>query len=124
MGINIEELLDDAFPEINDTSMWRGRPYEGQSHTDHGERGKTEINGITFRDLRDCFVRAACLSSGPGPLYEEALKGEKAALCENDIYTLGWDDIDPIAVAQNLSCEIERLMRIFPNVPKLHPIKG
>ena len=117
--MNLEQIFDDAFPEANDPSMWRGRPYDGQSHTDQGPRGKTEVKGLTFRDLRDCFVRAACLSSGPGPLYEEALKGEKAALCENDIYQLDWSDIDPVAVAQNLSCEIERVMGIFPNVPPL-----
>ena len=56
---------------------------------------------------------------GVTPKYEEAKKGENAVLCEQDLY--GWDlnEIDPIAVFQNFSCEIERLMGIFPNVPKL-----
>lgn len=112
---------------FNDHNMRRDRPYNGQPHTDTGERGKTEIKGITFRDLRDCFIRAILLSTGAEtisgkdmrPLYEEACKGEDAVLCENDLY--GWDlnQLDPIAVAQNLSCEVERIMGIFPNVPGL-----
>lgn len=110
---------------FNDHNMKRDRPYNGQPHTYTGERGKTEIKGITFRDLRDCFIRAVLLSTGAEtisgkdmrPLYKEACKGEDAVLCENDLY--GWDlnQLDPIAVAQNLSCEVERVMGIFPNVP-------
>lgn len=112
---------------FNDHNMRRDRPYNGKPHTHTGQRGKTEIKGITFRDLRDCFIRAILLSTGAEtisgkdmrPLYEEACKGEDAVLCENDLY--GWDlnQLDPIAVAQNLSCEVERIMGIFPNVPKL-----
>lgn len=112
---------------FNEHNMRRDRPYNGRPHTYTGERGKTEIKGITFRDLRDCFIRAILLSTGAEtisgkdmrPLYEEACKGEDAVLCENDLY--GWDlnQLDPIAVAQNLSCEVERVMGIFPNVPGL-----
>lgn len=112
---------------FNEHNMRRDRPYNGRPHTYTGERGKTEIKGITFRDLRDCFIRAILLSTGAEtisgkdmrPLYEEACKGEDAVLCENDLY--GWDlnQLDPIAVAQNLSCEVERIMGIFPNVPGL-----
>jgi hypothetical protein len=114
-----EEVLEDAFPESYQRGMLRARPYEGQPHTDYGERGKTEIHGITFRDLRDCFIRACCLSAHPHRLYEEALKGEHALLAESDIYDLPWADLDVVAVAQNLSCEIEKLMGIYPNVPAL-----
>ena len=107
---------------FNEHNMRRNRPYNGQPHTDTGIRGATEIKGITFRDLRDCFIRAMLLSSfeiSPPGLYEEATKGEAATLCENDLY--GWDlnKIDPMAVLQNLSCEVERLMGIYPNVPSL-----
>ncbi len=102
--------------------MRRDRPYNGQPHTDVGARGATEIKGITFRDLRDCFIRAMLLSSfeiSPAGLYDEANKGEHATLCENDLY--GWDlnKLDPMAIAKNLSCEIERIMGIYPNVPEL-----
>lgn len=105
----------------NDCDMRRDRPFVGQPHTDCGTRGATRIEGVTFRDLRDAFIRAACLAShhlNPA-LYDEADKGEHAALCENDLYSLDWSKIDPGAVSRNLSCEIERLMGIFPNVPPL-----
>jgi hypothetical protein len=112
---------------FNDHSMQRDRPYNGQPHTCTGVRGSTEIKGITFRDLRDCFVRAVMLSTGGQPIdgvvmrpkYEEACKGENAALCENDLYGFNLDKLDPGAIVQNFCCEVEKIMGIFPNVPKL-----
>ena len=120
--MSLEKILEDAFgAEWNDHNMRRTRPYSGQPHTSMGERGKTEIKGITFRDLRDCFIRAICLSSAHAAphLYEQAEMGENAVLCENDVYGIELDRLDIMAVYQNLSCEIERLMGIYPNVPKL-----
>ena len=107
---------------FNEHNMRRDRPYNGQPQTISGERGAAEIRGVTFRDMRDCFIRAVLLSShgiSPAGLYDEATKGEAAAICENDLY--GWDlnKLDPMAVAQNLACEIEKLMGIYPNVPAL-----
>ena len=32
-----------------------------------------------------------------------------------DVYKLDWNNIDPLAVAQNLTCNIEKMMGIFPN---------
>jgi len=116
----------------HDHSMRRDRPYNGQSHTCTGDRGATEIRGVTFRDLRDCFIRAYAMSHDyykPGTIeprqpnatiIDEANKGDLATLCESDIYGLG-GSIDPMAVAQNLCCEVERIMGIFPNVPGLTP---
>lgn len=86
----------------------RNRPYDGQPHTDQGERGRQEVRGVTMRDLTDCFVRACYDSSGLPP---EKWPG--------DIYQLPWDDMDPLAISQNLTCWVERYMGIFPNVPKL-----
>lgn len=99
--------------------MARDRPFNGQPHTDTGERGKTEIKGITFRDLRDCFIRAVCLSNGVDHprAYEEARKGPEGKVSESDA-TTSINGADIIVVSQNLSCEVERLMGIFPNVPK------
>lgn len=114
----------------HDHNMRRDRPYNGQPHTCTGTRGATEIKGVTFRDLRDCFIRAYIHSHSvykPGTLEEvqpnmtlirEADKGENAAISEDDVYKLS-GDIDPIALAQNLGCEIEKAMGIFPNVPTL-----
>lgn len=108
----IEALAD------RDHNMLRCRPFDGQAHTDKGVRGKTEVKGLTFRDLRDCFIRAVFLSSGPGPLYQEALKGERACLCAEDLYGWDLDQLDPMAIQQNLACEVERIMGIFPNIPR------
>lgn len=108
---------------FNDHNMRRDRPYTGQPHTDSGERGRTEVKGITFRDLRDCFIRAHFLAaSHQAPAkYEEANKGESAVLCENDLYELDMNNLDVMAVFQNFACEVERLMGIYPNVPMTAP---
>lgn len=106
---------------FNDHNMRRDRPYGGQPHTCTGDRGQTEIKGVTFRDLRDAFIRAAFLSAfDQRPAhYEQAQRGEDAALCENDLYALDWNKLDPMAICQNLGLELERLMGIYPNVPPL-----
>lgn len=111
---------------FNDHNMRRDRPYNGQPWTDTGTRGSTEIKGVTFRDLRDAFIRAILLSTGATtiggkdmrPLYLEAEKGPSATLCENDLYGFDLDKLDPMAICQNLGIEIEKLMGIYPNVPK------
>ena len=105
--------------------MRRDRPYNGQPHTCTGTRGAKEISGVTFRDLRDCFVRAVLLSTGAEtidgvnmrPKYEEARKGEAAVLCENDLYGFNLDKLDPMAIVQNLCCEVERSYGDFPKRP-------
>lgn len=105
-------------------NMLRDRPYTGQAHTCTGMRGSQEISGITFRDMRDAYIRACCMSAPDTPLlHDEACKGEHAAICENDIYELDWEHIDPVAVIQNMSCEIEKMMGIYPNIPKEPPCK-
>ena len=117
---------------FNDHNMRRDRPYNGQLHTVDGARGSTEIKGITFRDLRDCFIRAILLSTGAEhidgvnmrPRYEEACKGEDAALCSNDLYGFNLDELDPMAICQNLCVEVEKLMGIYPNVPGFQVAKG
>lgn len=119
---DLEGIIDEAFPDANWPSMWRGRPYLGQPWTCAGKRGQEEIKGITFRDLRDCYIRAVFKSSGRpddiAHLYDEADKGEDANLCENDIYEVNLKDLDAMAIAQNLSCEIEKIMGIYPNIEK------
>ena len=84
------------------------------------EQRFAERRGITFRDLRDCYVRAVLLSAHHlvPALYEEATKGPDAVLCENDLYGFDLDELDPIAIVQNMCCEIEKIMGIFPNVPR------
>ena len=38
----------------------------------------------------------------------------------NDVYKLDWDNIDPLAICKNFTGEIEKMMGIFTNVPKLN----
>jgi hypothetical protein len=117
--VNLESLIDD-FMGNDDHNMRRSRPYDGQPWTDAGIRGKTEVKGITFRDLQDCFLRSIFLASSDQnhAAYEEACKGEEAIVTWNDAYALDFNKIDIRAIAQNLSCEIEKVMGIFPNIPK------
>ena len=127
--MSIEQLFDKIGHDLgwHDHSMRRDRPYNGQPHTFTGARGATEIKGVTFRDMRDCFVRAVLLSTGREviggvdmrPRYEEANKGDAAVLCENDLYGFDLNQLDPMAIAQNFACEIEKAMGIYPNVPGL-----
>lgn len=129
MSIDLPKLFDQIGHDLgwHDHSMRRDRSYNGQPHTCTGTRGATEIRGVTFRDLRDCFVRAVLLSTGAEvidgvdmrPRYGEAGKGEAAALCENDLYGFNLDRLDPMAIAQNLAVEVEKAMGIYPNVPGL-----
>jgi hypothetical protein len=82
----IKEEFERISPSDYLTTLVRDRPYDGQSHTDTGERGKTEVKGITFRDLRDCFIRGAFHASGID-----------AKEYPRTIYDLDWCDIDPLA---------------------------
>lgn len=123
MNMDLNEIIDQV-TGANEHNMRRDRPYDGQAHTDAGKRGQTQISGITFRDLSDAFLRAAFLSAyrdAPAG-YAEACKGENAVLTWNDLYDLDLSNIDPRAWSQNLSCEVERLMGIFPNVPELRKV--
>lgn len=120
--MDLKNTIINGMIEIQGSSAYsndRNRPYDGQPHTDNGERGKTEVKGLTFRDIRDCFIKGALLSNGVEQplLYERAQENTWVA---DDIYKLNWNNMDPIAVAQNMSCEMEKMMGIYPNVPKLN----
>ncbi len=87
------------FEERTDKAMiaHRERPYNGQPWTSFGERGKTLIKGLTKRDIGDCIARAFIQSIPP----EEGIDG------------MGWT-----ALIQNTGCNIEKMMGIYPNLPK------
>ncbi len=155
---NFKEELDFAIWSTGGSSDYRNdreRPYNGQSWTDKGERGKTEIKGITMRDLRDCLIKAMLLSS-PSKEYLEcdefskcwdfsncisdddkptptqylldnqdkyvSTKVDTNSWIPQDVYNINWEDIDPIAICQNLTCEVEKMMGIFPNIQILGDI--
>jgi len=98
----------------------RDRPYNGQAHTNFGERGRTEVKGLTFRDVMDCFIAGLlnCCATDQPELYELA---DKALW--NDLYKVDLNNIDPGAWWQNMSCCMEKMMGIYPNVPNLHIIE-
>jgi len=110
---NLQDELERICPSDLATALFRDRPYDGQPQTDTGERGKTFVSNVTFRDLRDCFVIGCFEASGLSPNeYPKSL------------YDLPWKDMDPIAVFQNMSCAVEKRMGIFPNVPGLKEVSG
>mgnify|MGYP001561978832 FL=1 len=94
----------------------RERPYDGQPWTDNGIRGATLVEGLTMRDVVDCLVQGFLLSSGPGEPYSKAING---TWIQEDIFKVDLHSLDPMAVAQNMLCCIERYMGIFPNIPKV-----
>lgn len=124
----------------------RERPYNGQSHTDEGARGQKQVKGLTMRDVKDCFIMAV-LDSAATDEYLEPEEFDKCwdfstdpptptqYLLDNqdkyaftkvetgnwrhqDIYKIDLSKVDPGAIAQNLTCRIEKMMGIFPNMPK------
>ncbi len=105
MGI---EELNNEIERINPsdllTTFDRHRDYSGQPWTDNGLRGRTEVKGITMRDIKDCYIRAC---------YDSALipEGEYP----KTIFDLDWSEVDPMAVIENTLCWIERYMGISPN---------
>ena len=115
----VREELGSMLRSIQGSSRIRNdreRPYDGQPQTDQGARGATPVEGLTFRDVVDCFVKGFLLSTGPGELYE---KVENDTWVHDDLYKIDQNGIDPGAVAQNMACEMEKMMGIYPNVPGL-----
>lgn len=113
-------IIDGLTDELIDPD----RPFTGQPHTDAGERGKTEVKGIRFRDLADCivqaFVDAASLDCEDERVGEELRKrAEDGTLNYNDVYKLDLSKMDPLALMQNVCCRVEMRMGIYPNVPGL-----
>ncbi len=113
---NFEKTLDFAIWSTHSSADYRNdreRPYDGQPQTYEGERGKAVVAGLTFRDVMDCFVKAYLRSS-----LETWGLVEDGKWRYQDVYKAG--SVDPLAVGQNLGCEIEKMMGIFPNVNPLH----
>ena len=113
MGAVVDDFfvsMESAFNDCNGESAWsmhRDRIYNGQPHTTSGERGKTLVDGLTMRDIRDCIVMGFLDAGGI----------EKEHPVWDDVYSLECD-FDPLAVASNAICHIEKMMGIFPNIPK------
>lgn len=110
--LTADSFADYLYASTNHSPRDRSRPYDGQPHTDSGERGKTVVQDLTYRDVADCFVIAfvACTHGID--------RSESADLSYNDVYEDG-DEIDPLAIMQNMLCEMEKRQSIYPNVPSL-----
>ena len=109
---NFEKQIKWALSEIQGSTAYtmdRNRPYDGQIHTECGERGKTIVDGLTMRDIADCMVKAILEC---GHIYREQP-------IYDDAYKIDFGDIDPIAVVKHTCCNIEKMMGIFPNVPEI-----
>jgi hypothetical protein len=111
----IGHALEGLFAKGNDylSASRRDRPYDGQPHTDQGERGRQQVYGVTMRDVADCLVIGAFQAA------EFDLRAERKTIYEGTIHDLPWDRMDPLAVIQNATCELEKRMGIYPNVPRL-----
>lgn len=109
----------DAELGLDNRDMHRDRAYTGQDHTFTGERGQFEVCNVSFRDLRDAFIRGTFMSAyNQSPeLYHEANLGEEGLLSQNDLYTINLGEIDPYSIFTNMACEIEKMMGIYPNIP-------
>lgn len=114
MKCNFGEIIT----SLTDNTTDKDRPFTGQSHTDQGERGKTEIKGIRFRDLADCVVRAFVAAANFDCDEELNQRARDGTLNYNDLFTLDLDKMDPVALIQNIGCEVEKAMGIFPNIPE------
>lgn len=119
----------------------RDRPYEGQPWTTQGERGKILVAGLTKRDIFDCLLMAmvdvaAFPQRTPGEFDDHfdftgrckvpgcedpRCKLEAGTLTVDDVYHLDLSSFDPVALAQNLDCRIEKRMGIFPAIPASAP---
>lgn len=104
--------LGDLLYQMTDNGFDPKRPFDGQPQTDQGERGKTEVR-LRFRDVADCFVLGWLHAAGRSSL------AESGTASYNDVYE-HHEEIDPLAVMQNMLCEMEKRMGIYPNVPRLH----
>ncbi len=110
-GKEFNDMLKHAFLEIQGSSGFsldKDRAYDGQPTTHNGERGKEPIKGLTVRDIADCIVRGFLESAG---IYD------KHPL-HDDIFKINMTELSPGAVIQSTVCNIEKMMGIFPNIPK------
>jgi hypothetical protein len=112
IGEDLTSIIDEVLGLNNNAS--RDRPYNGQPHTQEGERGKTLVEGLTMRDVADCMAIGLLQVSGIPELYDAV---ERGVWTYKDLYKL--EDFDPVAAIQCMGCQLEKMMGIYPNVPEL-----
>jgi hypothetical protein len=108
---NPDDLLE-ALDETDAPMLRPDRPYDGQSWTDEGERGRELVVGLTMRDISDCIALGFLVACGRAAL------ADSGTATWGDVYdALNSEDLDPRVVAQDVTCRIEKRMGIFPNIP-------
>lgn len=113
----LDDLLTGVMEEFGAHNIDPARPFTGQVHTDQGERGQQEVHGIRMRDICDCLAIALVHCTGLNAPEGFDDKIESLELTYNDLYQLDLHDVDPVAIIQGLTCEIEKRMGIYPNIP-------
>jgi len=81
------------------------------------ERNQVKVKGLTFADINECYYLAIMDSSGDDIakiMMDKYI--ETKEIDPNFVFKLNWENIDPIAIRQNLDCWIEKKMGIFPNI--------
>ncbi len=107
-----EELMKNLAEAMKDEApLDRNRPYQCQQPRRH----QVLVEGLTMRDVADCFARGILLCTGidQPELYDKVMDG---TCCHDDLYKVDFEKIDPVAALQNAGCEIEKMMGIYPNV--------
>lgn len=108
--ISYKVAMADFESPIYTLYMDPNRPYDGYGYTFGSSRGKTTLEKLTIRDIRDCFIRGVLLAAGDNNLYKLASYGKYSILNSNDIYEIPIGELDPMAIFQNMACEIEKLL--------------
>lgn len=104
--ISFGEMLDDVI-------------HQPQPHTILGKRGQ-QIIKLKNIELCECFLRG--MLDG-GTKYDGKLPTEKMNYHHmiDLVFEVEWlVDFDPVAIMQSASCHMEKVLGIYPNVPKLH----
>lgn len=110
----------------------RRRPFEGQSHTFTGERGKLPLyldladpgthlvprpdrplnpQALRLRDIYDAMLVGMLHAYGPRP---EDIRDSSHLF---RVLDFNGSSFDPVAAAQNATVEVEKRLGIYPNVP-------
>ena len=100
--------LTNVIDQFNAHNIDPNRPFTGQAHTVQGERGMTEVNGIRLRDIADCIAIGLINSTLNMDLRE---KIDNKTLTYNDLFTLDFNKIDPVALIQSACYQIEHAMK-------------
>jgi hypothetical protein len=101
--------------------------HDEQPHTILGIRGQQEMK-LKEIQICECFLRGMLDGATYWNLDKEGnltnnIDSEKLEYHHliDIIYKVEWmKDFDPVAIVQNASCHLEKVLGIYPNVPKLN----